>query len=169
MRGFVVGLGLGTVAGLLLAPKRGELTRADLWQGIQNLISTASERIEERTNSQESFAFTKKSSQSTSEPEDGKASAVEILNSATRDALIAVHGIGEVLADRIIENRPYEQAYEVVEKGILNSSVNSLCSSSFFIIAIMLQPQKEKWSISHICKSKKAEMQLRSFQAGYRD
>ena len=47
---------------------------------------------------------------------------VEALNTATRDALIAVHGIGEVLADRIIENRPYEKAYEVVEKGILPES-----------------------------------------------
>jgi len=47
---------------------------------------------------------------------------VEALNTATRDALIAVHGIGEVLADRIIENRPYERVYEIVEKGILPES-----------------------------------------------
>ena len=47
---------------------------------------------------------------------------VQVLNTATRDALIAVHGIGEVLADRIIENRPYERVYEIVEKGILPES-----------------------------------------------
>jgi DNA uptake protein ComE-like DNA-binding protein len=122
MKAFVVGFGLGAVGGLLFAPKRGGLTRADLRARIHEFISTASERIEERTSSQESFEFTKKSSQSTSETEDRKASAVEILNSATREALIAVHGIGEVLADRIIENRPYQQAYEVVEKGILSES-----------------------------------------------
>jgi DNA uptake protein ComE-like DNA-binding protein len=51
-----------------------------------------------------------------------KDSAVEILNSAPREALIAVHGIGEVLADRIIGNRPYQEAYEVVDKGILPES-----------------------------------------------
>ena len=118
MKGFVVGLGLGTVAGLLFAPKRGELTRPDLWERLQNWISTASE-IEERTNSAESPGLGKKSSQSTSGTEDRKDKAVEILNSATREALIAVHGIGEVLADRIIESRPYQEAYEVVEKGIL--------------------------------------------------
>ena len=122
MKAFVAGLGLGTVAGLLFAPKRGELTRADLWARLQSWIITASETIEERTSSKESLGFTKKSSQSTSGTEDRKESAVEILNSATREALIRVHGIGEVLADRIIESRPYQKAYEVVEKGILPES-----------------------------------------------
>jgi DNA uptake protein ComE-like DNA-binding protein len=51
-----------------------------------------------------------------------KDAAVEALNLASREALIAVHGIGQVLADRIIENRPYERAYDVVEKGILPES-----------------------------------------------
>jgi DNA uptake protein ComE-like DNA-binding protein len=45
--------------------------------------------------------------------------AVEVLNNATRDTLINIHGIGPLLADRIVENRPYQNAYEVVEKGIL--------------------------------------------------
>jgi DNA uptake protein ComE-like DNA-binding protein len=35
---------------------------------------------------------------------------------------MAVHGIGQVLADRIIENRPYQKAHDVVEKGILPES-----------------------------------------------
>ena len=49
-------------------------------------------------------------------------SAAEALNTATRDQLMAVHGIGEVLADRIIQNRPYESASQVVEIGILPES-----------------------------------------------
>jgi DNA uptake protein ComE-like DNA-binding protein len=122
MKAFIVGLGLGTVAGLLFAPKRGELIRADLWERLQSFITGASGPIEDRASSQESFAFTKKSSQSTSGMEARKDSAVEILNSAPREALIAVHGIGEVLADRIIGNRPYQEAYEVVDKGILPES-----------------------------------------------
>jgi gas vesicle protein len=122
MKAFVVGLGLGTAAGLLFAPKRGELTRKDLWERLQNFINTASETIEEQTTPGQSTGSTKKSSQSTSGTGDRKDSAVEILNSATREALIAVHGIGEVLADRIIESRPYQKAYEVVEKGILPES-----------------------------------------------
>jgi len=48
--------------------------------------------------------------------------AAEALNTATRDQLMAVHGIGEVLADRIIQNRPYESASQVVERGILPES-----------------------------------------------
>ena len=120
MKAFVVGFGLGAVGGLLFEPKRGEQTRKDVWERLQSWINNASE-IDKRTNSQGSFGFTKKSSQS-SRTEDRKDSAVETLNSATREALIAVHGIGEVLADRIIESRPYQKAYEVVEKGILPES-----------------------------------------------
>jgi gas vesicle protein len=121
MKAFVVGFGLGAVGALLFAPKRGEQTRKDVWERLQSWINNASETIDKRTNSQGSFGFTKKSSQS-SRTEDRKDSAVETLNSATREALIAVHGIGEVLADRIIESRPYQKAYEVVEKGILPES-----------------------------------------------
>ena len=121
MKAFVVGFGLGVVGGLLFAPKRGEQTRKDVWERLQCWINTALETIDKRTNSQDSFGFTKKSSQS-SRTENRKDSAVETLNSATREALIAVHGIGEVLADRIIEGRPYQTAYEVVEKGILPES-----------------------------------------------
>lgn len=119
MKAIVVGLGLGTVAGLLFAPKRGELTRKDLRERLRTLIDTASETIEERTSSTGSSGFIKKSSQSTSGAEDRKDKAAEILNSATREALIVVHGIGEVLAERIIDSRPHQKAYEVVEKGIL--------------------------------------------------
>lgn len=49
--------------------------------------------------------------------------AEEILNSATRQQLLSVYGIGPVLADRIIQNRPYKAAYEVVEKGIIPESI----------------------------------------------
>jgi DNA uptake protein ComE-like DNA-binding protein len=49
--------------------------------------------------------------------------AEEVLNSATRQQLLSVYGIGPVLADRIIQNRPYKAAYEVVEKGIIPESI----------------------------------------------
>ena len=50
-------------------------------------------------------------------------SGEEILNSATRQQLLSVYGIGPVLADRIIQNRPYAAAYDVVEKGIIPGSI----------------------------------------------
>jgi DNA uptake protein ComE-like DNA-binding protein len=50
-------------------------------------------------------------------------SAAETLNTATRQQLLSVYGIGPVLADRIIQNRPYSAAYDVVEKGIIPESI----------------------------------------------
>ena len=120
MKSFFAGLGFGVVAGLLLAPKRGELIRSDLRDRARRVIGVASDRIAARIRSR----TPKKSPDSAmSARVEGRIEAgVEALNTATRDALIAVHGIGEVLADRIIENRPYEKAYDVVEKGILPES-----------------------------------------------
>ncbi|HEU5336657.1 MAG TPA: helix-hairpin-helix domain-containing protein [Terriglobales bacterium] len=55
---------------------------------------------------------------------EGAGGAAEgILNSATRQQLLSVYGIGPVLADRIIQNRPYKTAYEVVEKGIIPETI----------------------------------------------
>ena len=54
---------------------------------------------------------------------DATPSAAETLNTATRQQLLSVYGIGPVLADRIIQNRPYSAAYDVVEKGIIPESI----------------------------------------------
>jgi DNA uptake protein ComE-like DNA-binding protein len=47
----------------------------------------------------------------------------EVLNSATRQQLLSVYGIGPVLADRIIQNRPYAAAHDVVKQGIIPESI----------------------------------------------
>jgi competence protein ComEA len=44
------------------------------------------------------------------------------LNSASRDALIALPEIGEVTADKIIQSRPYGSLDEVVKKGVLKQT-----------------------------------------------
>jgi DNA uptake protein ComE-like DNA-binding protein len=44
------------------------------------------------------------------------------LNTVSREELLQVFGIGPVLADRIIANRPYENDYDVVERGIIPES-----------------------------------------------
>jgi DNA uptake protein ComE-like DNA-binding protein len=123
MKTFVVGLGFGVIAGLLLAPKRGKLIRADLRDQARHVFGAASDAIT-RTRERASRSESKKSPTSANAPmtNDDRESAAETLNSASRDALIAVHGIGQVLADRIIENRPYAKAHDVVEKGILPES-----------------------------------------------
>jgi DNA uptake protein ComE-like DNA-binding protein len=94
---------------LLLAPKRGELMRADL----RRIAGKAAAAV-----TKASRHSVRKSAQSVTSPEKID-HATETLNRASREDLIAVHGIGEVLAARIIENRPYERAYDVVERGIL--------------------------------------------------
>ena len=124
MKTFLVGLAFGVVGGVLLAPKRGQLLRADLRDRAQRAIDAASEAIASRTRTGKSPTPDNRSSQpaSAAKRSDDTEGAAQILNTATRDTLIAVHGIGQVLADRIIENRPFRKAYEVVEKGILPES-----------------------------------------------
>jgi DNA uptake protein ComE-like DNA-binding protein len=123
MKTFMAGLGIGVVAGLLVA-KRGELIRADLKQKAKRFVDSLSDVLTKRGDSGKSLTSRKKPSESLSNAgsPDHEEAAVEVLNTATRDALIAVHGIGQALANRIIENRPYQTAYEVVEKGILAES-----------------------------------------------
>ena len=108
MKSFFVGLGFGAVVGLLVAPKRGKETRADVSSRAQRFIRAAADVIAGRPRDRQLPTFSKKSPASAplprtvTEPD----SAAEALNTATRDQLIATRGIGEVLADRIIENRP---------------------------------------------------------------
>ncbi len=122
MKSFFAGLGFGAVVGLLVAPKRGKETRAGVGRRAQRFIRAATDMIAGRPRDRQLPIFSKKSPASApiSRTMTETDSAAEVLNAATRDQLIAVHGIGEVLADRIIENRPYESAYEVVERGILS-------------------------------------------------
>src|SRR2546430_3726687 len=123
MKALLAGLGFGIVAGLLVAPKRGELIRADLKERAQRAVDSVSEAIASRGETRSLASTTKPfEPRPDSTIEGNKGGAVEVLNSATRDALIGVHGIGQVLADRIIENRPYQKAYEIVEKGIVPES-----------------------------------------------
>ena len=43
--GFVIGLGLGAIVGLLLAPKRGEETRADLRETADTVVDKGREMV----------------------------------------------------------------------------------------------------------------------------
>ena len=119
MKHFFTGLGFGVVAGMLLAPKRGDLIRIDVRNRAQRVLGTISDAIAVRL---KTASRKSPSSLAAQKAENSKATDAEILNTATREALIAVHGIGNVLADKIIENRPYKTADEVVERGILPES-----------------------------------------------
>lgn len=45
------------------------------------------------------------------------------INSSTKSELMELSGIGEARAIKIIENRPYSSSQELVEKGVLSSSL----------------------------------------------
>ena len=112
--------------------RKQELPGADEWQEKQGGMSEASSRAQGSGNSsrpeQEKPALragTPATGESRAEAahRKGGRSPEEVLNSATRQQLLSVYGIGPVLADRIIRNRPYAAAYDVVEQGIIPESI----------------------------------------------
>lgn len=124
MKTFLVGFAFGIVGGILFAPKRGQLFRADLSDKAHRVVDAAEKAVASPARTEKLPTPNKKSPEGARAPSstDETEAAAKILNTATRNALIAVHGIGQALADRVIDNRPYQQAYEVVEKGILPES-----------------------------------------------
>ena len=48
---------------------------------------------------------------------------VQLLNNGSREELLAVYGIGPVLADRIIQNRPHSSVEEAVERDVVSQTV----------------------------------------------
>ncbi len=97
MRNFLVGLGVGYVAGILLAPGRGEEIRERIIERVSRLISPGQEEV----------------------PGAATSSLAYALNEATEEELKAVRGIGKGLARKIIRNRPYKTGNEVVEDKVL--------------------------------------------------
>ena len=56
---------------------------------------------------------------------------VQLLNNGSREELLAVYGIGPVLADRIIQNRPYSSVEEAVERDVVSQTVIAELSLHF--------------------------------------
>jgi gas vesicle protein len=61
----------------------------------------------------------------------GRSSFMEVINEWSEERLIAIHGIGPVLASKIIKNRPYEKADDLVEsKELPPSAIEALRKAS---------------------------------------
>ena len=108
MKAFVAGFGVGAVVAMFLAPQNGKKTRATLADRFVDLVDRLRMRKTGRAVD---------SSQSQHLPES--VAVAEVLNTAGRDELMSVDGIGKATAKRIIKNRPYETEEEVLEVGVI--------------------------------------------------
>ncbi|MGE5055055.1 MAG: helix-hairpin-helix domain-containing protein [Acidobacteriota bacterium] len=104
MKSFLLGLGIGTAVGLLVAPQEGGKTRVEWGQKLRDYFQHPTQRNLEQTRA---------------EVEIESEEVAEVLNTAKRDDLMSVPGIGKATAKRIIRHRPYESEEEVLQEGVL--------------------------------------------------
>lgn len=136
MKSFLAGLGLGLVAAVVLGRRTQggnrqkpsfSSTAVEPREGSHRRILVAASRPERGPKSgsqQAALAPEGKGARPAPPPQPAPVlSPEEVLNSATRQQLLSVYGIGPVLADRIIQNRPYAAVHDVVKQGIIPESI----------------------------------------------
>ncbi len=94
MRNVLAGLGLGVAVGLLVAPGPGSRLRRRILGQADKDSSTH---------------------------EQGR-STLHILNSASREDLLSVYGLGSVIADQVVQNRPFVSEQQLVERNVVPES-----------------------------------------------
>ncbi|HZU44684.1 MAG TPA: hypothetical protein VE994_18545 [Terriglobales bacterium] len=130
MRNFLIGLGLGIAAGTMIAPASGDESRARVRGRAQQIFHRVRRRVNRGWQKAAMAGDVVRSIRSRSRTErrdanagdDRETGSATRLNTISREELLEIYGIGPVLADKIIQNRPYNRAEEVVERGILPQS-----------------------------------------------
>ena len=136
MKAFLTGFGIGVALGVLFAPDRGDVTRRAVrervsnWRDLLNRqpdsaresvasrVNAGSETVSGGKEQKETAEGASKRPQAHAEPPD-----VDSINTATREELLSINGIGPVLADRIISGRPYSSLRELLDRGIIPHSL----------------------------------------------
>lgn len=144
MRWFLAGLGVGTVVGMVIAPKPGADTREELLDAARGRLNDARERIEPYVEeARQRIDTAAQRAQEHAEPllekagdqldaarerlsevpkQKGSRELLSILNEWPHERLIEIEGIGPILATKIIENRPYESEDDLMNSKTLPPS-----------------------------------------------
>ena len=117
---FLFGLGVGFGLGILFAPADGTRTREKLVRRASRLAHPGDPSV--RVDKGSSPTDSSSDASSTSDQQEAPSlddAVVQTLNTAKKDELMSVRGIGDATAKRIIKNRPYTSVDEVIEKEVV--------------------------------------------------
>jgi len=133
MRTFLGGLGIGTLIGMAIAPAAGRQTRQALKSRVKQLrqqAGFAGKRAGTRVRRirQGAYRFSPGYREPSFPP---RRTPLSFINNAAREDLMAVPGIGEVLADKIMRGRPYKSESAVRQDQNLPSSILDLVKADF--------------------------------------
>ncbi len=136
MKGFVAGLGIGAAIGLLYAPRSGEALRNVLRRSAEESWQGARTGLAGRKQGREGFQPGRENRREphSREPQEQQSMTGEILpiiNEWPQERLMEIHGIGPVLASKIVKNRPYESEEELLQsKELPPSAIEALRKAS---------------------------------------
>ncbi|MCU1272038.1 MAG: Helix-hairpin-helix motif [Acidobacteriaceae bacterium] len=135
MKAFLTGLGIGVGLAVLFAPENGESTRGKVRERIGEWSDTLFEQIDRTKDAiaKQADRFSAGGSHGQEEQRENRSvkkmprreshrSNGDLINTISKEELLSVHGIGPVLADRIISGRPYASRQELIERRVLSQN-----------------------------------------------